>query len=293
MMIFLTTVGNFAQTSLLVKTAGMPKSVIDEKSRSIELLGNLSGGNDSILENTSLSKLDDSSNCPPLHEDSGQLVIGVKNVYPEAYNVLAEKISRFGGVIMNNVSIGGEPIAIIAELPPSSVSLFAREAQASGLARYVEPRIKFKAQFVPNDPYYAYQWALPKIEAAWAWNTTTGNSSITVAVIDTGVDYTHPDLVGNYVPGGIDWVNIDPYPMDDNGHGTHCAGIIAAVLNNNQGIAGLAQVKIMAEKGLDYTGTGYDDVLANAIIHAVDQGANITSNSWGSDEDSRNAEIGD
>ncbi len=286
LMIFLTTVGNFAQASLLVKTAELPKSLTDEKSRSIELLGNLSGGNDSILENTSLSKLDDSSNYPPLHEDSGQLVIGVKNVYPEAYNVLAEKISRFGGVIMNNVSIGGEPIAIIAELPPSSVSLFAREVQASGLARYVESRIKFEAQFVPNDPYYAYQWALPKIEAGWAWNTTTGNSSITVAVIDTGVDYTHPDLVGNYVPGGIDWVNIDPYPMDDNGHGTHCAGIIAAVLNNNQGIAGLAQVKIMAEKGLDYTGTGYDDVLANAIIHAVDQGANITSNSWGSDEDS-------
>jgi hypothetical protein len=69
--------------------------------------------------------------------------------------------------------------------------------------------------------------------------------------------------------------------MDDNGHGTHCAGIIAAVINNSIGVAGLAQVRIMAEKGLDQYGQGYEDDLANAIIHAVDQGADILSNSWG------------
>ena len=80
-----------------------------------------------------------------------------------------------------------------------------------------------------------------KIQADWAWNITTGNSSVLVAVIDTGIDYNHSDLAANYVPLGFDWVNNDTDPMDDNGHGTHCAGIIAAVLNNI-GIAGVAQV---------------------------------------------------
>ncbi|RLC79204.1 MAG: hypothetical protein DRJ03_23935 [Chloroflexi bacterium] len=76
-------------------------------------------------------------------------------------------------------------------------------------------------------------------------------------------------------------MNYDSDPMDDHGHGTHCAGIIAAVIDNNEGIAGLAQVKIMAEKALNEYGWGWDTDLANAIIHAVDQGADILSNSWG------------
>jgi len=141
--------------------------------------------------------------------------------------------------------------------------------------------MKFQAQFVPNDPYWNLQWGPQIIEADYAWNTTTGDSSILVAVIDTGIDYDHPDLEGNYVALGYDWVNDDAYPLDDNGHGTHCAGIIAAVLNNTVGIAGIANVSIMAEKGLDANGSGWEDDLANAIIHAVNQSANILSNSWG------------
>jgi len=108
-----------------------------------------------------------------------------------------------------------------------------------------------------------------------------GNSSVLVAIIDTGVNWNHPDLVANYVSLGYDWVNKDSDPMDDNGHGTHVAGIIAAVLNNSVGISGISQVKVMAEKGFDWNGTGYEDDLANAIVHAVDQGAKIINMSWG------------
>jgi len=88
-----------------------------------------------------------------------------------------------------------------------------------------------------------------------------------VAVVDTGIDWDHPDLAVNYVPLGYDWANNDTNPMDDNGHGTHCAGIIAAVINNSIGVAGLAQVRIMAEKGFDRWGYRYKDGLANAVIH--------------------------
>jgi thermitase len=74
---------------------------------------------------------------------------------------------------------------------------------------------------------------------------------------------------------------MDEDPLDDNGHGTHCAGIIAAAINNSIGIAGLAQVRMMAEKVLDGGGYGYADWVANGIIHAADSGAKIISMSLG------------
>jgi thermitase len=221
-----------------------------------------------------------------LSNETNDLVIGVKNGLSGA-NGLAGVVAMFGGRIINRVTLGGEPLAIVANVPSDNISLFESEAQTSGLARYFEPNVEFKAQFVPNDPYWSFQWGPQKIEADWAWNMTMGNRSILVAVVDTGIDYNHPDIAANYNASGYDWVNNDSDPMDDNGHGTVCAGIIAAVINNSIGIAGMAQVQIMAEKGLDANGTGYEDNLANAIYDAIEKGANILSLSWGGDQDSQ------
>jgi thermitase len=183
--------------------------------------------------------------------------------------------------MLAGLSIDNDVDTFVVDVSEAEAASFAAEALQSGLARYVEPDYRYEAQFVPDDPLWLGQWGPQKIEADWAWNTTVGTSSLLVAVIDTGVDYNHPDLAANCVPLGYDWVNNDTDPIDDNGHGTHCAGIIAAVLNNHEGIAGLAQVKIMAEKGLDAGGSGYTSDLANAIVHATDQGAKIISMSWG------------
>jgi thermitase len=221
-----------------------------------------------------------------LSNEANDLVVGVKNGLPGA-NRLASVVAMFGGRIINRVTLGGKPLAIVANVPSDNISSFESEAQTSGLARYFEPNVEFKAQFVPNDPYWSSQWGLQKIEADWAWNTTIGNRSILVAVVDTGIDYNHPDIAANYNASGYDWVNNDADPLDDNGHGTHCAGIIAAVINNSLGIAGMAQVQIMAEKGLDASGTGYEDNLASAIYDAVEKGARILSLSWGGDQDSQ------
>jgi thermitase len=214
------------------------------------------------------------------------LVVGVKNGLLGA-NRLADVVARFGGRIINKVTLGGEPLAILVNVPSNNISSFESEAQTFGLAKYFEPNVEFNAQFVPSDPFWSSQWGPQKIEADWAWNTTIGNKSILVAVVDTGIDYNHPDIAANYNASGFDWVNNDANPMDDNGHGTHCAGIIAAVTNNSLGIAGMAQVQIMAEKGLDANGTGYEDNLASAIYDAVEKGARILSLSWGSDQDSQ------
>jgi len=235
---------------------------------------------DSFIKDLSSHRTEEWRDFAYVDDDSTELVIGL-NGAQSGYAEVSALIFESGGKLVNAVSIKGETIAIVADMPLNVVSSFVAQLQASNLVRYVEPNMKFEAQFVPNDPDWDLQWGPQKIEADYAWNTTIGDPSVLVAVIDTGIDYNHPDLAANYVALGNDWVNMDPDPMDDHGHGTHCAGIVAAELNNGIGIAGVAQVKIMAEKGLNAGGSGTADDLASAIIHAVDQGADILSNSWG------------
>ena len=213
--------------------------------------------------------------------DLSRVVIGVNRTRPQAWDDLTNLVAKTGGKNVSKISVGAQAIAMVVDVPPNNLSSLWNEAQAGSLARYMEPDMVFRAQFVPNDLYYHYQWALPQIQADWAWNKTAGDPSILVAVVDSGIDYNHPDLMNNYIALGYDWVNGDNDPLDDFGHGTACAGIIGAQLNNSVGIAGIAQVKIMAEKGLNSTGYGFETDLATAIIHAVIHGAWVISLSWG------------
>jgi subtilisin family serine protease len=164
------------------------------------------------------------------------------------------------------------------------------------------------AELFPNDPYFSTQWGLSNIydtdiDAPEVWDTCTGSQNVIVAVIDTGVDYNHPDLVANKwtnlgeIPGnsidddnngyiddflGWDFNNKDNDPWDDNGHGTHCAGIIGAVGNNGQGVTGMMwQVKIMPLKFANEGGMGYTSDAVSAILYANAKKADIISNSWG------------
>jgi len=141
----------------------------------------------------------------------------------------------------------------------------------------------YAADLIPNDTYYSNQWGPACISAPDAWDYgVMGDPNVRVAVVDTGVDYTHPDLDANVdVASGYDFVNNDNDAMDDNGHGTHCAGIIAAEINNSLGIAGLQQVTIVPVKCLDASGSGWDSDCAAAIEYAADVGAKVISCSWG------------
>lgn len=136
-----------------------------------------------------------------------------------------------------------------------------------------------------NDPGAKSQWAVSYTNANHVWPLVNQKETVYVAVIDTGVDYTHPDLKNRVnLEKGYDFVNNDSDPMDDNGHGTHVSGIIAAEMNNNEGIVGLAgslDVTIIPIKVLDYRGQGESDVVAKGIKYAVDQGANIINLSLG------------
>ncbi|KUK41326.1 MAG: Peptidase S8 and S53 subtilisin kexin sedolisin, partial [Clostridia bacterium 62_21] len=152
---------------------------------------------------------------------------------------------------------------------------------------YAQPNFVFRAA-LPNDPLLGMQWGLTDavygVGAEQAWQYTQGSPGVVVAVLDSGVDYNHPDLAGR-VAKGYDFVNSDGDPMDDNGHGTHVAGIIAAVTNNDEGIAGIAPgVKIMAVKVLDAAGVGTTSTIVSGIDYAAQHGARVVNMSFGSYE---------
>lgn len=146
---------------------------------------------------------------------------------------------------------------------------------------YATPNYIAKADFVPNDPMYGQQYGPQKIKCPAAWDVMRGIPSVKIAIIDTGIDYTHPDLAGKVLPGK-DFVNSDDDAMDDNGHGTHCGGNAAALTNNSVGIAGIApNCSLIPVKVLSGGGSGSYDWIIGGITWAADNGANVLSMSLG------------
>jgi len=167
--------------------------------------------------------------------------------------------------------------------------------------RFCEPNYLYQTTQLPNDPLFSSDYALQKVSAPEAWGITTGSSSVVVAVLDTGIDYSHPDLNNNM------WINdsFDPEKqqptggfhealhganfvasandiMDDNGHGTHVSGIIGAVGNNGTGSVGMSwEVSLMGLKFLNHNGGGTLFNAVRGIDFAVERGAHIINASWG------------
>jgi hypothetical protein len=202
--------------------------------------------------------------------------------------------------------------AHIGVSPDQAAAKLARDPTVA----YIEPNLIVKATAVPNDPMFPQQWGLndtgqvgspvdPDIGAEAAWNLTTGSAKVVIAVIDSGIDYTHPDLAANMWvnPRGCAGDDTDGYPndchginaitgkgdpMDDFFHGTHVAGIIGGVGNNSIGITGVNwTVALLACKFLDSSGSGTTADAITCLDYVAQQkqsGVNIvaTNNSWGS-----------
>ena len=182
-----------------------------------------------------------------------------------------------------------------------------RQAYAhSALVSRVEPDHAYRLAHIPNDPYWPGMWNLMHIHADTAWDITRGSSTVKVAVIDTGLETSHPDLAANVwtnpgeIPGngidddgdglvddvrGWDFVNNDPVPDDLFGHGTACAGIIAAVQDNNLGVTGIAPlVKVVSLKACNDSGYLFDSYVVPALIYAADRGCQVISMSFYGDQ---------
>ena len=163
---------------------------------------------------------------------------------------------------------------------------------------------KVRTALTPSDPSTSLQWGLDTVNAYEAWDITLGTHDVLVAVLDTGIDWNHPDISANIwsdLSGyhGYNFVDDNRIPMDDNVnsfdddgswnsgtyiyHGTHVAGIIGAVTDNAHGIAGIAQASLMAVKVMNDSGEGTDSMVASGIRWAVDNGADIVTMSLGVD----------
>jgi len=160
---------------------------------------------------------------------------------------------------------------------------------------YAGPDYKRSAfQLSPNDPFFPQQWhhhntslndngGTPgaDISSTFAWPLVTGLQPVVIAILDTGISLTHPDLTANLV-AGFDFVNNTGTPDDDNGHGTHVAGIAAARGNNAADVAGVMwQASLMPVKVLDAAGAGDDATIAAGIEFAATNGAQVINMSFG------------
>jgi serine protease len=193
--------------------------------------------------------------------------------------------------------------------PQTSVVSALRQYHANPLVTLVQPDYFVSVERLPNDPGFSSQWALNNpsnpdatIKATQAWDTTVGSGQTVVAIIDTGIDFNHPDLAANMwrntaeIAGnkadddgngfvddvhGYNFFYKNGNVMDDNGHGTHVAGIVGAAGNNAQGVTGVAwNVKLMALKFMNAQGLGATSDALKALNYAVQMGATISNNSW-------------
>lgn len=214
----------------------------------------------------------------------GELIIGFS---PKAtLTQINSAVSTVGGKIMANHSApkGRTTRVKLQSVDPSAVQKAMNQLKSNpafkNVIRYVEPNVIRKAfgARLPSgdasvfsqssDQLLWQQWGYYDIDANWP-NAPTTTKGVTVAVIDTGVDYNHPDLIGQVIKG-YDYVNADTNPMDDFGHGTTIAGIIAAKANNNYGITGVSpNSKILAIKVLNSSGYGNDYDISLGIYAAA------------------------
>ena len=214
-------------------------------------------------------------------------------------------------------SIHGQVVAtypngsvLVATPSPSQRDLALAELPRLAAVRYAEPNSTIHVEnTATNDPGLSTQWALDStnyagIDAAAAWGVTQGSSSTIVAVIDSGLDLTHPEFAGrvwtnagevNGKPGvdndgdglandlhGWNFLTNTSDVSDDNGHGTHVSGILAATGNNGIGVAGVNwKAQIMPLKFIGADGNGSVDDAIRAIYYAVDHGARVINASWG------------
>ncbi len=226
------------------------------------------------------------------------------------------------GLTMSD-SVAGDSIFVVKVEAGKDVMQAVESLKNKANIEYAEPNYLYYAFDTPNDPDFNRLWGMNNtgqtggtadadIDAPEAWDVTTGDTSIIVGVIDTGVDYKHPDLAANMWtnPGedawsdpndpntgnnidddnngyiddwrGWDFANDDNDPFDDNGHGTHVSGTIGGAGDNGLGVAGVNwKVKIMPLKFLTGSGSGSLSAAIEAINYANSFGVNLTNNSWG------------
>lgn len=240
---------------------------------------------------------------------SGQLIVKFK---PKTVRKMQNILSNIDAKIEHQFASEAVLVSFPNNKTKSELLEKAKILDQSGNVEYVEANTIIRAIEIPNDSSYSELWGMEKIDAEKAWEIGKGSNRVLVGVIDTGLDYNHPDIRKNVWtnPGesgldengldkskngiddddngyiddfrGWDFVNNDNDPMDDNQHGTHCAGTIGAIGNNDKGVVGVNwEVSLVGIKFLSGSGTGSLADAVKSIDYATELGAFLTNNSWG------------
>lgn len=240
--------------------------------------------NDDLANETGLSAKPEqpprSSEASPFSTDDEPFAAGRILVKPKpglSESELSQELSIHGGKAVDKIN--GIDVHIV-ELPPN-----VNEKAIAALLNH-NPKFEFaevdrliSSSSIPNDPYFGSSWHLPKIGAPAAWDLSVG-TGVTVAILDSGVDGTHPDLAAKMVPG-YNFYDNNTNASDVYGHGTKCAGAAAAIGNNSLGVAGVAMnSRIMPIRVTGTDGWAYWSMITNGITWAADHGARVASISF-------------
>lgn len=265
--------------------------------------------NQSIGSNISINNITATNNTNSSYASDRVIVKYRENVVSALGSVepTSERVNSAMGtsVVKNETQLGIAGMQVVEISGNKSVSDVITQYNNNPLIEYAEPDyilhtfdpVSTSSSIIPNDTQFYRQYGLHNtgqvfygsisgtadddVDAPEAWAYTTGSSNVIVAVVDTGVQTDHPDLAGK-VLSGYNFITNSAGQTDDNGHGTHCAGIIGAIGNNGRGVAGICwNVTILPCKFLDSTGNGYTSDAIEAINYAKDQGASVISCSWG------------
>jgi subtilisin family serine protease len=168
----------------------------------------------------------------------------------------------------------------IVQVPSGKLDAVLAALKQNPSVEFAEEDYLLPPEAIPNDPYYAYAWHLPKIGASAAWDLATGSSNVTIAILDSGIEATHPDLAPLLVPGWNFYDNNDN-TADVTGHGTPVAGTASAAGNNGQGVVGITWgCRIMPVRICDTNGYASLSTIASGLTWAADQGARVANISY-------------
>ncbi|WP_435063279.1 S8 family serine peptidase [Halobaculum sp. EA56] len=216
----------------------------------------------------------------------GEVLVGVSVTVDDIEGEVAQYVPGNAEVVHSNETLSYVAVKFPEEAADGARENFVDAVTKKDHIKYAEDNETLETQLTPNDPQFGSQYAPQQVNADDAWDTTLGDSSVTVAIVDTGAQYDHPDLAGNYASNpGYDFADgdSDPYPdaPSDEYHGTHVSGCAAAVVDNDTGVAGQGNSALINGRSLDESGSGSTADIADAIQWATDQGADVINLSLG------------